>query len=204
MSRHVPDARLSEIFTAVQDEFRRGATNDSRNPGYKEPIWVTVDARDLSPLLDELRIRRRASLPTPTPSYNMSNTTLVLIAMKVGESVEVEPISHERLTSMRKTARKRMQNPFAVWHRRTLPSGLVLITRMPDGTPRAAKHQSKMINFLSSLLPGHKLIVSVPKEAKRPFHAREVREARKVLCAPSATWTSRRLTETSFLITRTN
>lgn len=203
MSRHVPDERLSEIFTSVQDEFRRGATNDSRNPGYKEPIWVTVDARDLSPLLDELRIRRRASSPTASSQYNMSNTTLVLIALKIGESVEVEPISHERLTALRKTARKRLNNPDAVWHRQTQPSGLVLITRMPDGTPRAAKYKSKMIHILASLLPGQKLQYSVPKEAKRPFHARDVREARKVLVFREATWTSRRLNETTFLITRT-
>lgn len=205
MSRHVPDERLEIIFTQVQGEFRRGASNDQRTlarQGYIDPIMVLVDARFLSPLLDELRQRRRQSGKHPSGNANVSNTTNVLMLLQIGESVEVEPISHGALTSLRRTARKRLDNEYAVWHRVTLESGLVQITRMPDGTPAAAKYAHPIIAFLAAIKVGHHMDVTVPKEAKRAFHDAQAHSARKLILQPHAKWSARRISSTMFRIRR--
>lgn len=205
MSRHVPDERLEIIFTQVQGEFRRGASNDQRTlarQGYIDPIMVLVDARHLSPLLDELRQRRRQTGAHPSGNMNISNTTRVLMLMQVGESVEVEPITHMALTSLRRTARKRMDNEYAVWHRVTLPSGLVQITRMPDGTPQAAKYAHPIIALLAAMRVGQTFDFTVPESAKRAFHDKQADNARKLMLQPHARWSTRRIRATVFRIRR--
>lgn len=207
MSRHVPDDRLDIIFTQVQGAFRRGSSNDKRTfarVGYLTPIMVEVDARFLSPLLDELRSRRRQMGAHPSGTSNISNTTRVLMALQVGESVEVEPITHMALTSLRRTARKRMDNEYAVWHRRTLESGLVQITRMPDGTPAAAKYSHPIIALLAAMRVGQTFDYTVPKEAKRAFHDDQLNSARKLILQPEARWITRRIRTTIFRIRRVN
>jgi hypothetical protein len=196
---------LEIIFTQVQGEFRRGASNDQRTlarQGYVNPIMVLVDARYLSPLLDELRQRRRQSGKHPSGNANVSNTTNVLMLLQVGESVEVEPISHGALTSLRRTARKRMNNEYAVWHRTTLPSGLVQITRMPDGTPAAAKYAHPIIGLLAGIRLNHYMDIDVPKDAKRAFHDAQAHSARKLILQPHARWSARRISPTKFRVRR--
>lgn len=205
MSRHVDDERLDIIFTQVQGAFRRGASNDLihlKRHGYVNPIMVSVDARFLSPLLDELRQRRRQTGASPSGNSNISNTTRVLMLLKVGESVEVEPLSHGALTSLRRTARKRMDNEYAVWHRVTLDSGLVQITRMPDGTPAAAKYAHPIIAILAAMRVGHHLDVAVPESAKRAFHDKQADNARRLMLQPHARWSARRISLTRFRIRR--
>lgn len=205
MSRHVDDERLDIIFTQVQGAFRRGASNDLihlKRHGYVNPIVVSVDARFLSPLLDELRQRRRQTGAAPSGNSNISNTTRVLMLLKVGESVEVEPISHGALTSLRRTARKRMNNEYAVWHRKTLESGLVQLTRMPDGTPAAAKYAHPIIALLASIRVGHHLDVAVHESATRAFHDKQAANARKLILQPHAKWSARRVRSTVFRIRR--
>lgn len=205
MSKHIPDDRLEIIFTQVQGEFRRGASNDKRTLarlGYLKPIWVQVDARYLSPLLDELRQRRRQTGAHPSGTSNISNTTNVMMLLKVGESVEVEPITHTALTSLRRTARKRMNNPYAVWHRKTLPSGLVQLTRMPDGTPAAAKYSNPVIPLLAGMRVGASFDWEVEREAQRGFRDHQANAARSLMCEPQAQWRARRVSSTRFRITR--
>lgn len=205
MSRHVPDERLDIIFTQVQGEFRRKSSNDRRTlarQGYLDSIPVTVDARFLSPLLDELRSRRRQTGAHPSGFSNISNTTRVLMSLQVGESVEVEPITHMALTSLRRTARKRMNNEYAVWHRVTLPSGLVQITRMPDGTPAAAKYAHPIIAVLAAMRVGQHYDHTVHQTTKRAFHDAQAHSARKLMLQPDALWSARRIAPTKFRITR--
>lgn len=62
MSRRVPDDRLEIIHAQVQGEARRQyEVNRKRRANGREPspAWMTVDALELGPLLDELKQRRR-------------------------------------------------------------------------------------------------------------------------------------------------
>jgi hypothetical protein len=204
MSRRVSDERLDIIFTQVQGAFRRGASNDKRTLkrlGYLPTIMVQVDARDLSPLLDELRIRRRQNGNTPSGKSNVGNTTQVMMLMKVGESVEVEPLTHGALTGLRRTARKRMDNPWAVWHRQTLPNGLVQLTRMPDGSPNAGRFTNPIIGILASMRVGEHRDVPADNSGHGYHHAQKI-AAMKLMDISTAKWKSRRISTTKFRVTR--
>lgn len=203
MSRHVPDERLDIIFTQVQGEFRRGSSNDKRTLerlGYLPTIPVTVDARFLSPLLDELRQRRRARL-TPTGT-NANPIGQRLATMEIGEYILTDPISHQNLTSLRRTARKRMVNGAAVWERETLPSGQVRITRMPDGWSFNHKTNPLTGVLADMKVGGH---VDVPCEATdvRALHDNCKNAARRLMDEPLAQWRTKRIRENLFRIRRT-
>lgn len=136
MSRRVDDDRLEVIHLQVSGELRRAATNDNRKRAKGlalEPIWVQVDARHLSPLLDELRQRRRRGTDPKSGAFPVGHTTRVLMAMKVGEAVDLPPITQGALTTCRTTARKHMGIPDARWHAETQPDGYVKVVRLPDG-----------------------------------------------------------------------
>lgn len=203
MSRHVSDERLEIIFLQVQGEFRRGASNDQRTlsrQGYIDPILTLVDARHLSPILDELRQRRRAR---KTPSGTNANPLSAQLAtMEVGEYIITSPISHNNLTSLRSTARRRMINSAAVWERRTLPDGRVRITRMPDGW--SFNHKTNpLTTLLSEMKIGEHRDVECEAKDARAMHDNCKCAARRLMNDPSAQWRSKRIRETLFRIRRT-
>jgi hypothetical protein len=203
MSKHIPDERLEILFTQVQGEFRRGASNDQRTlarQGFVSPIWVTVDARILSPLLDELKQRRRART---TPNKGNANPLVArLAAMEVGEYIISEPISHGNLTDLRRRARKRMINGAAVWERQTLPNGMVRITRMPDGW--SYNHKSNpLTGVLAEMKIGDHRDIECNVKDVRAMHDSCKNAARRLMGKPDAQWRSKRIRPTLFRIRRT-
>lgn len=203
MSRHVSDERLEIIFTQIQGEFRRGASNDQRTlarQGFVEPIPVTIDARFLSPLLDELRQRRRAR---KTPSGTNANPLGQQLAeMEIGEYIIVGPVSNNNLCDIRRTARKRMINGAAVWERRTLPDGMVRITRMPDGW--SFNHKTNpLTGILAEMRVGEHKDITCEATDVRAMHDNCKTAARRLMNDPQAQWRSKRIRETLFRIRRT-
>lgn len=203
MSRHVPDDRLEIIFMQVQGEFRRGASNDKRTlerQGYVDPIMVSVDARFLSPLLDELKQRRRArKTPLGTNANPLSGQ---LATMEVGEYIITQPVSHNNLTSLRRTARKRMMNGAAVWERETMADGRVRITRMPDGWSYNHK-TNPLTGVLADMRVGeHKDVVCEATDV-RAMHDNCKNAARRLMGKPDAQWRTQRIRSTLFRIRRT-
>jgi hypothetical protein len=203
MSRHVDDDRLEIIFIQVQGEFRRGASNDNvkRAKGIPiTPILVEVDARYLSPLLDELRQRRRAR---KTPQGTNSNPlTARLAAMEVGEYIITDPISHNNLTSIRSSARKRMINGAAVWERETREDGMVRITRMPDGW--SYNHKSNpLTGKLADMKIGSHIDVECLATDVRAMHDNCKNAARRLMGNSEAQWRTKRIRENLFRIRRT-
>lgn len=187
----------------VQGEFRRGASNDKRTldrQGYVEPIMVEVDARFLSPLLDELRQRRRArKTPLGTNANPLSGQ---LAAMEVGEYIITQPVSHNNLTSLRRTARKRMMNGAAVWERETMENGMVRITRMPDGWSYNHK-TNPLTGVLADMRIGeHKDVVCLATDV-RAVHDNCKNAARRLMNNPEAQWRTKRIRPTLFRIRRT-
>lgn len=159
MSRRVPDDRLEILHLRVAGELKAVAKNDARR-GSKPPVWVQVDARELAPLLDELRQRRKR----PEDS-RLSPTTRKLMAMKVGDVVEFPPMSNGTLTTNRNTARTRLGEPDARWRAKTLPSGRVRVERMPNGTPHEfGKAKSPAVAILAGMLADGRPITLEPGE----------------------------------------
>lgn len=180
MSRHVPDERLDVIHAQFSGAIRQ-----------KGPVWVEVEGvpvvpgHDLICLLDELRMRRGSASRTGKSQFRIGHTTSVLMAMKIGESVEVEPITKGAMTCARRTARKHMGNPYAVWWTQTQEDGLVRVTRAPDGSPPHAKYHNPAVYELAAMRLGETRILTT---LKGKMHNGIKVHARKVMDDAGAQW----------------
>jgi hypothetical protein len=166
VSKHISDERLEILFRTVNGEFRRESKNDSRRLARGNstgPIWVTVDARVLSPLLDEIRRRRSKGAHGAFP---IGNTAKVLMAMKVGETIDYPPVTQGALYSARTTARKHLGIPDARWHAETQPDGLTKITRLPDGAAQIyGKPRNPAIKEIANMRVGEtKVLTTLPRK----------------------------------------
>lgn len=191
MSRRVPDDRLQLMHMRVAGDLRRVAKNDK--PGAtKSPVWVTVDARELAPLLDELRRRRQA--PGQHGGFKESETTRALMAMAVGDVIDLPPITQGALTTLRATARKRLENPDARWHGETLPSGYVRVTRKPDGS----KHEyglpkSPAVALIAAMNLNGRITIPKGQFPASGLHAGIKAQARLAMNYPPANWRTEKL-----------
>lgn len=130
----ITDDRLESIHLVVGGIVRRAG--DKR-------LWAkingesTVEAHELTCILYELKKRRgwgKRAHPFVT-----SGTTELLMSLKIGDSVEVEPIHRSNLSSARATARRKL-NAQGIWRSEKLDNGMMRITRMQDGSnPRVPK-----------------------------------------------------------------
>lgn len=157
MSRRVSDDRLEVIHLHLSRAIRK-----------KEGVqWLTVggvevcDGHDLIALLDELK--RRRSTNGTTGRFLLGETTRTLMAMKVGDEVEIDPISQSKLTTARRTARKNMLNPNAVWRSYLLDNGRHRIVRAPDGSPINEKRHNPAVYVMAKMLVGHVVTISTLK-----------------------------------------
>lgn len=191
MSRRVPDDRLELMHMRVAGDLRRVAKNDK--PGaIKSPVWVTVDARELSPLLDELRRRRQA--PGQHGGFKESETTRKLMAMAVGDVIELPPITQGALTTLRTTARKRLDNPDARWHATTLPTGYVRVERRPDGSPHEyGKPKSPAVAILAAMNLNARVTLKPGEFPASGLHVGLKAQARKAMGYPRANWRAEKL-----------
>ena len=194
MSRHVPDERIE-----VMQEHLGRAIRSTR-----EQLWIVAGkttlglAADLRAILDEVR-RRRAN-DGRMGTYSLGKTAKVLMAMHVGESVEMEPVTQGALTSARRTARRRMENPDAVWHSRTQPNGLMRVTRMPDGTPTHDKNHNPAIFTMAAMAVGETVTLTT---LKSKMHNGIKIRARRLMDNTEANWTCINLANGHVRCTRT-
>jgi hypothetical protein len=186
MSRHISDEQLEIIHTAVT-----GLTRKVQEPvpGFGIMPWgehrniIGVDLRDVACALDELKQRRRRN--GKFGGTRIGPVTSTLIRMKIGESVLLRPMTSGALTTARKTARKHMDDPSAVWHSVTLPSGMRKVTRMPPGTPVHADYSNPAVYVLAGLKVGDMAVLTT---LKGKMHAEIKTHARQVMNLPEANW----------------
>lgn len=197
MAAHVPDDRLEIIHLQVGGEFRRGATNDARKRAKGEnlePIWVQVDARYLSPLLDELRRRRGVYSKTL-----VAPLTRALAAMAVDDVLTWGPVSGRALTTNRRTARKILKAPEAMWESRPAgPMGGVTITRLPDGA-RYSKDHNPAVDVMAAMAIDDVVTLTTVK-GKMYNGLKQV--ARRKMGKPHAQWACTNLANGSIRCTR--
>lgn len=200
MSRRVPDDRLELLHLRVSGELRRVAKNDTRREA-KPPVWVTVDARDLAPLLDELRRRRQE--PGQRGGFAVGETTRKLMAMAVGDTIELPPITNGALTTCRTTARKRMENPDARWHAETQESGYVKVTREPDGSAhKFGKPRSPAVAILAAMNLNARVTIPKGDFPASGIHAGIKAQARQAMNYPRANWRTEKLKNGSLRVRR--
>lgn len=194
MSKRIADDELEKVFLIVQGNFRRRASNDNRKSTI-EPIWVTVDARIVSPLLDELRKRRRHHFKK---GGNISPISKAMAEMRVGGVLMIDPVSHGAMTTYRKTARNIMDNPQAAWHTKAMPDGKIRIKRMADGTNPHADYSNPVIGVLSRMEVGD--VVRIEMVGKM-YSTIKVR-ARQKMGNAEAQWRCENLANGSIRVTR--
>lgn len=127
------DQRLQELHELMRFQVRGSVSNNARRAKQGKPpraVMVYIDGQEVLYILDELRQRRGTRKGQTGPSQR----TQILMDMAVGDVVFFEPITQGALTTLRRTARKRMENPDARWHGETQNDGRVKITRMKDGS----------------------------------------------------------------------
>lgn len=179
MSRHVDEERI-----AVMQEHLSRAVRSTR-----DRVWVTAGdvtigmAEDLRAVLDE--VRRRRAQDGRLGTFTVGKTAKVLMAMKVGESVEIEPITQGALTTARKTARKRMENPDAVWRSYTLPNGLHRIVRAPDGSGIYEKRHNPAVSVMAAMHVGETITITTLKG--KMHNGIKIQARRRMDCA-EANW----------------
>lgn len=149
MSRHISDERLDIIHAQLSGEIRRRIDKPWIYVESKQKYIPIIQGHDLICLLDELRMRRSVHSRTGHSQFKLGKTAKILIAMKVGETVELEPITKGALTTARTTARKHLGVPDAAWWSRTTSDGLVAVTRAPDGSPPHAKYHNAAVYELA-------------------------------------------------------
>lgn len=194
MTRHVSEASFEQMRYMLSSRIR----------GVEGKVWLTlngealIEGHDLIALLDELNKRRMAGTKRgytrPT-----SHITEALKLMYIGETIEIEPQAYNALTSKRRTARKQLANPYAVWTARTLPSGLMEITRQPDGTPPLNPRRSPYVAELARLRVGESFTAPIDYRRVSAMKA----PARMLLNDTSAKWSYQTLTDGKLRIRRT-
>lgn len=177
MSRHVPDDDLEKMKLMVSTRIRK----------VEGMVWLEyngealIDGHDLLALLDELlkrRINRRGN------GSQLAQITETLMAMNVGDSIEIMPVATSSMRTYRRTARARMGNPNAVWHGVTLKSGKYRLTRVPDGTNRYYSRRSPYITELAGMEIGHSTILPITFRQVQALKA----PARAEMNYPGANW----------------
>lgn len=188
MSRRIGDDALEALHLRIRAEVKR------KEP----PHWVSVPGRDLMCIIDELRRRRTSD--GRSGAFKLSPTTRTLLMMKEGDVCFLPPTTIGAITSARKTARKHLDNPNAVWACQTLESGNVRVERMPDGSE---KHyglpKNPAIEQIAPLLPGESVVI------QGSLYAALKQQVRKKMGVAGlhAQWISRTLTKGRTKVTRT-
>lgn len=188
MSRRVPDSRLELLHVQASSALRRIATNDHKRPGPKGPVWVQMDARDLAPLLDELRRRRRK--PGAKGGFRLGALTKTLMAMQPGETVTLGPTTQGKLTGARRSARKALGVPDARWHSETQPDGSVRVERLEDGADQIyGKPRNPAVAILAGMVLGQTVTLDMAGHLPTPIK----HQARALAKSPGLQWKTERL-----------
>lgn len=182
MSRRIPDDQLEVMHLHVSHHLKKVTSNDHKRLR-RGPVYVEVDARVLSPLLDELKKRRAG--PGRKGSFELGKTTKVLMSLKVGESVEIEPVIPSTLATSRRTARKYLGIDDAVWQAKTQDNGLLLITRMPDGSNPHADYSNPAVQQMAAMKVGETVILTT---LKSKIHNGIKIHAKKLMDNAEAKW----------------
>lgn len=193
MSRRVPDDRLDAVHLVATSAMRKRPRGEYLEFRGK----AVIEAHDFICILDELRQRR--SSPHKKGKLEIGATTKALMAMVVGDKITLPPTTIGALTSARSTARKRLEQPDAVWQAFTLADGQVEIERMPNGSPKHyGKPKNPVIPQMAAMYIGQTMII------KKPLHNAMKQQARKIMDRVGAQWRSENLANGRIRVTRTS
>lgn len=128
----------------------------------------------------------------------MGETTRKLVAMQVGDKITLPPTTNGALTNARKTARKHLNAPDAIWHGQVQPDGTVVVERRPDGSPQ---QYGLPRNPISDQLAGMNVNgrLTIPERLTNRFKT----QARIKLDKPDAQWRCEALANGKFRVIRT-
>lgn len=196
MSRKISDSDLETLHVRTQGEVRHVVTNNGRLAAKGLPpkrAMIYVDGQTLLYVLDELRQRRNKP-----KQAKLGANTLALMAMAVGDVIELDPVTQSSLTTSRQSARKQLGIPDARWHAETLASGKVRVERMPDGSPHIfGRTRNPVIDQMAALHVGRSL------KFKGPMYAALKIKAREKMKNPEANWRCENLVNGKVRVTRT-
>lgn len=183
MARVLTDEELETLHLRVVAEYRPLLKRTSMKG---QPIFITVDARDIAAALAELKARRGAGR---RPNYKrVGPITEALMAMKVGDVVELQPIVKNTLHTFIRTVRKKLDNADIMFSTETLPSGKVRVTRLADGAaPIYGFSRSPTVATMAGMRVGQTLKMTkadLPSGMTTSFR----QQARKMMGLPSAKW----------------
>lgn len=186
MSRRISDDRLEAL--TLQLRMKKDAVGVDR--------WFSIDCRELSCIVDELRRRRQKG--GQKGAFQYGKTTKALIAMQVGDVISLPPTTQSALTTSRTTARKALNAPEARWNCREQADGTVRVERMPDGSAHLfGRPRNPAIAVMAQMRVGECVVIK-----GEMYNALRVR-ARVDMENPLARWRSERLANGSTRVTRT-
>jgi hypothetical protein len=179
VSRHVSDDRLGAIHLKLTYAIRKKAQKQYLMLNDQ----VVVEGRDMIALLDELRRRRQDN--GKMGAFPLGKTAVTLMSMKVGESVELDPVTPGSLSCARNTARKKMGVANAVWRSKTQANGKVRVMRMPDGSPVHDDIPHPVVAKMAAMKIGE--VVTI-KELPGKMHNGVKVNARRIMGKADANW----------------
>lgn len=179
--RRVSEERLKELHEIVRLQVRPRVSNNSRKEKPTK-VMVYIDGQELSKILFELKERRRKA-GGPQLGFN----TKRFIEMKIGEVIEMPPMTQGTISNIRKTARNHLNDPKAQWHTRTMDNGNIRVERVPNGTrPVYGRQRNPAVSQLALMLIGETTILASVNKNKM-YNGLKV-QARIEMDYPRANW----------------
>lgn len=134
----------------------------------------------------------------------MKDSTLAIMNMDVGDTIEVAASSKPNLHGQMKTVRRKSEKPDMKWRIRQVRQGFWEITRRPDGAYNKARplDWSPKSQWLAAIPVGQTRIYAGLTKANQIIGCSAKARARMILEDDTAHWKSRRV-ETGIEVTRT-
>lgn len=200
MSRRVAASRLDTYHLKLSLMFRPVAGQKWLEYRHENGRWEPlIEVHDLICMLDELRMRRR-SRDRAAGQFKVGPITRALMAMKVGDVIELQPMTQGALTTCRQTARVRLEQPDAVWWSRKLESGLIRVERKANGSPLHRDYRNPAVEVMAAMEVDDSVVI---RTLKGKMHNAIKVQAKKLMNNPQADWRCENLNSGDVRVRRT-
>lgn len=191
MSNFLTQDRLEALHEQVRPVVRDYRNKHARLVYPKRPTYQ-MDAIELSNLIDEVRQRRGRRT-----AFRTAMLTDWMIASKVGDVILIAMRSHNAITTNRRTARRKLDNPDAKWTCITLPNGTMRIERVAEDAP-VPKRWNPISFQMAEMNVNGVIIVEYGGRLPNTFRV----HAREKMNNPHAQWRGETLANGKLRITR--
>jgi hypothetical protein len=179
--------KISDERLKILHEQVAGVARQYKNDN--DPVWVSLNAKEIAAILNEVRRRRNFG---HGGTKRISHVTEALMALQIYESFETEPMAQSSLATLKRTARKKLDNELARWHSETMPSGLLKITRVPDGSPAMYnRERNPLIDILGRMHLNQ--VIVIKKKSDRTVSESLKQQTRRKYENPAMNWLCRSL-----------